>query len=92
MDIPDPVPPPADQRPRETVEASRLTTDISLCLQLARSRTARHNLAREAFRLVAETIVEHFQARGYEVTAPGPKPPGPGPDLTPWQPPHLRKG
>ena len=53
MDMTDPVPPPPDPISRETVEASRLTTDISLCLQLARGRTARHNLAREAFRLGA---------------------------------------
>jgi hypothetical protein len=76
---------------RETVDPGRLRTDISLCLQLAGTRTRRDNLAREAFRFVAESIVEHFEARGYEVTAPRPKPAGPGPNLTPWQPPHLRR-
>ena len=60
-----------DATPRETLEPSILRTEISVALQMMRgTRTARDNLAREAFQAIAGFLVEYFDQRGYVVTAP----------------------
>ena len=77
--------------PREPVDGERLRTDLALCLEFAGTKTARANLAREDFRLVAETIVEDFVKRGYEVTAPRCERIGPGPQPVFTVPPDVRR-
>ena len=90
MDEQAPAIPAANPR-RELVDPDRLALEIAHSLQMTRTATQRANLAREAFCLVAETIVEQFRLRGYEITAPNTDRTGPGPQPVFRMPPNVRR-